>query len=119
MASPEPIPAIVESAALDLFNRYPRLVYSAEETEKLAPFVKKLAGPLRAERAFAGLCWPDAHRLVGAMVVAVCEGEPVDTLNGLAKRAREGLEDVRDWVDDNAVARSLDIIANLLRTLRK
>jgi hypothetical protein len=119
MASPEPIAAVVETAALDLFYRYPRLVYSAEETEKLTPVVKKLAGPLRVERAFAGLCWPDAHRLVGAMVSAVCDGEPADTLNGLAKRAREGLEDVRDWVDENAVARSLDIIADLLRALRK
>jgi hypothetical protein len=119
MASTEPIPAVVETAALDLFYRYPRLVYSAEEAEKLVPLVKKLSGPLRAERAFAGLCWPDAHRLVGAMVSAVCNGEPAESLNGLARRAREGLEDVRDWVDDNAVARSLDIIANLMQALRK
>jgi hypothetical protein len=119
MASPEPISAVVENAALDLFYRYPRLVYSAEETEKLVPLVKKLGGPLQRERAFAGLCWPDAHRLVGAMVVAVCEGEPVDVLTGLAQRAREGLEDVREWVDENAVARSLDIIAGVLRAIRK
>lgn len=115
MSSPERFTAVAETAALDLLCRYPRLVYSADDSEELTPIVQKLAGPLRVQRAFDGLCWPDARRVVGAIIAAVRDGDPVAMVSDLAGRAREGLEDVRDWVDEKAVARSLDIIANIFK----
>lgn len=115
MVSPERLTAVAETAALDLFCRYPRLVYSASESDELKPIVQKLAGPLKVQRAFDGLCWPDAHRVVGAIIVAVREADPASVVSDLAKRAREGLEDVREWVDEKAVARSLDVIANIVK----
>lgn len=119
MASPEQVTAVAETAALDLFYRYPRLVYSADESEELAPIVRKLAGPLSVQRAFDGLCWPDAHRVVRETIAAVRASDPVAVVNELAKRVRDGLEDAREWVDENAVARSLEIIATIVKVRLK
>ena len=110
----ETFPADVESAALDLICRYPALREAGEaDADMLTDLMQSLAPFLQLEGAFVGLSWPDACKVVNAMIAAFDTEDSPKFLRQLAKHARKG-DEIIQWEDGSAAAGSLDTIADVL-----
>ena len=99
-----------ENAALELIAATADTLDGETDTDML----RGLCSPLRRQRCFAGLCWPDA-RLVALAIVEAATTR-TDAAYCLVSRSRDALAgtDGAAWWDRDKVAQALTIAADVL-----